>query len=67
VSGSNFDDAASPPISHLLAALVGISFRTSDGRAHTEAFDSGLHTVKYVCHAAFSEPSTGLRSHHAFS
>ena len=45
VRQQRFDDAASPAdIAPSLAALVGISFRTSDGRAHTEAFTTAVST-----------------------
>ena len=45
VRQQRFDDAATPAdIAPSLAALAGISFRTSDGRAHTEAFTTAVST-----------------------
>lgn len=45
VRQQKFDDAATPAdIAPSLAALAGISFRTSDGRAHTEAFTAAVST-----------------------
>ena len=45
VRQQHFDAAASPAdIAPSLASLAGISFRTSDGRARTEAFTSAVST-----------------------
>jgi len=45
VRQQRFDSPATPAdIAPSLAALAGISFRTSDGRAHTEAFTGAVST-----------------------